>query len=279
MMLKKIIGMTIFLVGLCILLYPQWIIFYNDFKRDRAIASYYEQAAVSKFAVEKESASILNAEMENWGDGQIDPFGEDKADQQGEAGDEIIGYLELPKIGENLPIYMGATDDHLSKGIGIIQGTSLPYGGVNTHSVLAGHRGYKYSRFLRNIDDMVTGDIFFVHIYGEKHAYKVYEKETILPTQTDKLDLIPDKDIITLLTCHPYGSSTYRLLVKGERTTVEKEKIKKENQYFDKAAFFQYRLMNRAIVVIGTIMIAAIFIAFFRLIFTSIKEKKNPPLS
>ncbi|MDC0827982.1 class C sortase [Faecalitalea cylindroides] len=141
----------------------------------------------------------------------------------------IMGRIEIPKINVDLPIYHGTEDDVLSKGIGHFKPSSLPVGGKSTRSVLTGHRGLPSSKLFTRLDEMEEGDYFFIEVCNETLAYKVNEIIEIKPEELSELQIEPDEDLVTLVTCTPYGINTHRLLVTGERVPY-KESIKEEIQ-------------------------------------------------
>ncbi|WP_181481580.1 class C sortase [Clostridium perfringens] len=123
----------------------------------------------------------------------------------------------LIKINIKLPIYERTSDEVLKKGVGVIDGTSIPIGGESTHSVLSAHTGLTTQKLFTNIDQLKEGDFFYINIFGERLAYKVDEINIVKPNDTSKINISPNKDYVTLLTCYPYGINTERLLVRGER--------------------------------------------------------------
>lgn len=142
-------------------------------------------------------------------------------------GTDIMGSLEIPKIQVELPIYHGTEDEVLSNGIGHLEGTSLPIGGENTHSVLTGHRGLPSSKLLVRLDEMKIGDLFFIHTYKEVVAYKVEEIMVVKPEDTAWMEIKAEKDLVSLVTCTPFGINSHRLIVTGHRVDYkEKEYIK-----------------------------------------------------
>ena len=142
-------------------------------------------------------------------------------------GTDIMGSLEIPKIQVELPIYHGTTDEVLSNGIGHLEGTSLPIGGENTHSVLTGHRGLPSSKLLVRLDEMKIGDLFFIHTYKEVMAYKVEDIMVVKPEDTAWMEIKGEKDLVSLVTCTPFGINSHRLIVTGHRVDYkEKEYIK-----------------------------------------------------
>ena len=142
-------------------------------------------------------------------------------------GTDIMGSLEIPKIQVELPIYHGTEDEVLSNGIGHLEGTSLPIGGENTHSVLTGHRGLPSSKLLVRLDEMKIGDLFFIHTYKEVMAYKVEKIMVVKPEDTAWMEIKGEKDLVSLVTCTPFGINSHRLIVTGHRVDYkEKEYIK-----------------------------------------------------
>jgi sortase A len=138
-------------------------------------------------------------------------------------GTGVMGSIEIPKIGVDLPIYHGTDDDVLSNGIGHLEGTSLPVGGASTHCVLTGHRGLPNSKLFTRLDEIKENDLFYLNIFGETLAYKVNQIEVIEPDEVDKLHIQEGKDLVSLITCTPYGLNTHRLVVTGERISYEKK--------------------------------------------------------
>ena len=156
------------------------------------------------------------------------------------AGNGVMGSIEIPKISVNLPIYHGTDDEVLSAGIGHMEGTSLPVGGENTRAVLAGHRGLPNSKLFTRLDEVEKGDYFFIKVFEEVLAYEVTDIEVIEPEELSKLDIVPGKDLVTLLTCTPYGLNTHRLIVTGERVIYDEIKtqlMKKEIMSFRELFF------------------------------------------
>ena len=135
-------------------------------------------------------------------------------------GDGIMGYIEIPKISVNLPIYHGTEEATLDRGVGHLLGSSLPVGGIGTHCVLTGHSGLAGQKMFSDLDQLAIGDVFFLRTLGETMAYMVLDINTVLPEDTSKLTIDPARDSITLVTCTPYGVNTHRLLIRGERIEV-----------------------------------------------------------
>lgn len=132
-------------------------------------------------------------------------------------GNGIMGYVEIPSIQVNLPIYHGTDRETLERGIGHLLGSSLPIGGASTHSVLSGHSGLARQKMFTDLLQVKEGDVFYLHVLGETLAYQVVSLNTVLPYDTSLLGITPDADLCTLITCTPLAVNTHRLLVTGER--------------------------------------------------------------
>lgn len=136
-------------------------------------------------------------------------------------GNGIMGYVEIPSIQVNLPIYHGTDSETLERGIGHLLGSSLPIGGVSTHSVLSGHSGLAGQKMFTDLLQIKEGDVFYLHVLGETLAYQVVSLNTVLPYDTSLLGITPGADLCTLITCTPLAVNTHRLLVTGERIPYE----------------------------------------------------------
>lgn len=219
----------IMLTGICVILYP--IISNVLYEKDKSIVSTeYEQQVgemrdeeiVEMFARAQEyNEALLKANII-----LTDPFDPALLEQQGSApymsllnyqNDGIIGYLNIPVIDANLPIYHGTAADTLEKGVGHLEQTSLPIGGESTHSVLTGHTGLAGKKLLTDLTEVETGDIFYIHVLDEVLAYKVVSKAIVEPEETSALGIRRGEDQATLVTCYPYGINSHRLLVTGVR--------------------------------------------------------------
>ena len=146
---------------------------------------------------------------------------EDYGHQLNVAGDGIMGYIEIPTINVNLPIYHGTGSDSLERGVGHLLGSSLPVGGESTHAILTGHSGMASQKMFTDLVQVEVGDVFYLHILDETLAYQVRELNTVLPHDTSLLGISTGEDLCTLITCTPYGINTHRLLVTGSRIPYE----------------------------------------------------------
>ena len=131
--------------------------------------------------------------------------------------DGIMGHLDVPRIGVRLPIYHGTSEVVLAKGIGHLEGSTLPIGGASRHSVLTGHTGLSHAKILTDLVELAVGDRFYIHVMGEVLAYQVDQIRVVEPEHIDDLGRVVGEDYVTLLTCTPYGVNSHRLLVRGQR--------------------------------------------------------------
>lgn len=134
------------------------------------------------------------------------------ADEEG-----MMGYISIPAISVQLPIYHGTDEAVLEKGCGHMEGSSLPIGGASTHAVVCAHTGLGTAELFTNLDQLEIGDKFQISIFGLKLEYEVDDIKVVLPDQMDELTIVEDKDFVTLVTCTPYGINSHRLLVRGKR--------------------------------------------------------------
>lgn len=137
-----------------------------------------------------------------------------------DTGDGVMGSVVIPKIGVDLPIYHGTSQQALASGAGHLYGSSLPVGGANTHAVITGHRGLVNAAMFTRLDEMREGDFFYIEVMGETLGYSVDKISVITPDDDSQLRIVPSEDRITLMTCTPYGVNTHRLLVSGHRVSI-----------------------------------------------------------
>lgn len=225
-LIQKIVLALVFIVGLSIFLYPTASNFLVSRKQAQIIKGYHQD--VDKLREEekerlRKEAAAYNEKIKK-GTEILDPFAENRPQETGVSYmdmlniGEVMAYLEIPEIDVYLPVYHGTSDDVLNNGLGHIEQTSLPIGGVGTNSVLTGHRGLPQAKMFRNLDEVEIGDVFYVHSLDEVLAYEVFETVIVPPYDIEKLRIEDDMDVVTLITCDPYMINTNRLLVRGERT-------------------------------------------------------------
>lgn len=141
------------------------------------------------------------------------------------AGDGIMAYVQIPKIGVQLPVYHGTNNDSLDRGIGHLLGSSLPVGGESTHSILTAHSGMASQKMFSDLPQLEVGDVFYLKVLGETLAYQVDQIHTVLPHDTTYLGIEQSEDLCTLVTCTPFGVNTHRLLVRGFRIPYEEAEV------------------------------------------------------
>ena len=225
-----IIAIIFIIVGTGIFLYPSISNYFAEKNHVEAIRNYDKMVVKigeDSLKKEKEKAQTYNENLS--GDPVHDPFvfgsgyalSENYKEVLNLSEDGIMGYIQIPKISVDLPIYHGTSEEVLEKGVGHIQNTSVPIGGNSTHSVLTGHTGLPNAELFTRLDELVVGDIFYIHVLNEILTYKVYEIKVVLPDNIDELRITSGEDLVTLVTCTPYGVNSHRLLVKAERVEYE----------------------------------------------------------
>ena len=229
-----IISVLGFLICTLVLMYPVISDRWNSYRSSQLIAEYNEivrNGDTEAYENELKEASDYNKKLYVQGrnivtDAEYEP---DKYYESilNTMNNGVMCYIEIPVIDVLEPIYHYSNDVSLGTGIGHIHGSSLPVGGDSTHSVLTGHRGLPNQKFFSNLDRLKNGDNFYIHIYGHTLAYQVYKTDIVLPHEVGDLMIEDGKDLVTLVTCEPYGVNTHRLLITGRRIPFdEKQKVK-----------------------------------------------------
>lgn len=208
----------------------------------------------------------------------MDPTVEPYAGLLNPEGNGIMGQVEIPRISVYLPIYHGTTSQVLEKGVGHLQNSSLPVGGADTHAVLTGHTGLAGKRLFTDLSQLTVGDVFYLHILGTTLAYQVEEIFIVEPDQTEHLVVEGGRDLVTLVTCHPYGLNTHRLLVRGSRIpyekAVEQEQLQQEQAPVTVSVWEQeYR---NAIVLCLEIYVPITLVILLVIFFRRRKKDNNP---
>ena len=226
---KTVIFLTIgFLVGVCILLYPAFSDYWNSKTQSRAITNY--ESVLENLDEDAYKAVFENAHNYNKALYETNYPLMDYTNVPGYNAtlsiteNDMIGYLKIDCIGVELPIYHGTSDAVLNKGVGHLEGSSLPVGGENTHCVLSAHRGLPSSKLFTDLDRMEIGDTFQIIVLDQVLTYQVDFIKIIQPTDVTDLQIIEGCDYCTLFTCTPYGINTHRLLVRGTRIETIKAK-------------------------------------------------------
>ena len=211
-----------FVLGLALIAYPSFSDWWNSFHQTRAIAGYTAQVA----NMDKEEFDRMWAEAEAFNDylakksSRFNLTDEELATYNSildVTGTGIMGYIDIPSIKISLPVYHGTDEAILQIAIGHIEGTSFPIGGEGTHSAVSGHRGLPSAKLFTDIDQLQAGDKFLLQILDRTLTYEVDQIRIVLPQELQDLEIDPNQDYCTLITCTPYGVNTHRLLVRGHR--------------------------------------------------------------
>lgn len=220
---STIILILIFLVGLSVMLYPTVSDYVNQRHQSRALASYDEtvnEMSDADYTAYFEAADAYNQRLAATPNSFFTPEQVSGYDETLDvSGTGIMGYITIPRIGVELPVYHGTSDGVLQVAAGHLEGSSLPVGGAGTHAVISAHRGLPSAKLFTNLDQLEVGDTFTITVLDRVLTYEVDNISIILPTETDSLKVSEGKDYITLMTCTPYGINTHRLLVRGRRIT------------------------------------------------------------
>lgn len=224
--ISTIIFILIFLTGFSVMMYPTVSNWVNERNSSKVVSNYGE--AIRKlsdvdYTEVWEAAREYNEYLTGFGDISEAVLAE-RADETQRyenllsvGGSRVMGLLDIPKINVSLPIYHTTEESVLQVGIGHYEGSSLPIGGEDTHSVLSGHRGLPSATLLTDLDQVEVGDRFYVTILKEILAYEVQEIEIVNPEDVDGISIRRGEDLLTLVTCTPYGINSHRLLVTGTR--------------------------------------------------------------
>ena len=236
---KTVILLTLgFLVGISLLLYPAFSNFWNARTQSRAIVNY--ESVLEHLEPEDYTAIFQAAYDYNDALREVEFPLRDFEQVPGyyEAlkieGTSIIGYVKIDRIGVELPIYHGTSDAVLNRGVGHLEGSSLPVGGESTHSVMSAHRGLPSAKLFTDLDRLEMGDTFQITILDQVLTYQIDQVKVITPREIGDLQIVEGKDYCTLFTCTPYGINTHRLIVRGVRieTIMEKPAIYVANEAF-----------------------------------------------
>ncbi|MCL2461948.1 MAG: class C sortase [Defluviitaleaceae bacterium] len=220
--LTTIVLLLVFLVGLSVLLYPTVSNIWNSHTQSKVITDYsrkISQLSDADYSAALEAANEYNQQLLTNTD-RFDPTDSDLAEYDSIlniGGDQVMGVLEIPKIGVKLPIYHGTSAAVLQVGIGHLVGSSLPVGGPSTHAVISGHTALPSAQLLTRLDELKVGDRFIITVLDETLTYEVDEINTVLPDDMSLLGIEPGQDLVTLITCTPPSINTHRLLVRGRR--------------------------------------------------------------
>ena len=191
------------------------------------------------------------------------------------ANNGIMGYIEIPAINIDLPIYHGTTGAAMEKGAGHMEGTSLPVGGIGTHAVISAHSGMASAKLFTDLDKLKLGDMFFITVCNQKLAYEVDNIAVVEPTDIDLIRIDTQQDYVTLLTCTPYGVNTHRLLVRGHRVKMAEEDIAEVEEKAEPAASTWIEKYEQGILIGVAIFLGLLLIALLVYFIKRRKDKKE----
>ncbi|HEM5299709.1 TPA: class C sortase [Streptococcus suis] len=253
----------IFIIGLGILLYPHISNFYYRYEATHIVTDFDQAKSGLASAEIKQRLDLAHAFNESLHNILAeDPYSRSRH-EVGRAEyarmleiHERIGHVEIPKIEVDIPMYAGTSEEVLQKGIGHLEGTSLPVGGQDTHSVLTAHSGLPKARLFTDLHRLKLGDEFYIHNIGDVLAYEVDQILVVEPSNFSQLLVVPNQDYVTLLTCTPYMVNTHRLLVRGHRIPYVEEEHRKASDQAEKRILIRYLLYTLGMLVaIGLIFV------------------------
>lgn len=273
----------VFLAGLSLLLYPfvanQW----NNYRQKQLISNYESVVADKEAAGEIDYEAEMTKAME-YNDALLpsilpDSFAIAEASEEEDetymsclniADDGVMGVVEIPKINIKLPIYHTTDDKVLQQAAGHLEGSSLPVGGENTHSVISAHRGLPSASLFTDLDRLKKGDHFLIHVLDDTLCYEVDKVSVVKPKETQNLAVEEGQDLVTLLTCTPYGVNTERLLVRGHRVPYEESVMDEKTPLSSVSLHTSYLLW----VIVGLVITGG----FILILYTLEKKKRKAAL-
>lgn len=233
---KRISTKFLYIVGVLLCAFPLLSSIYTGVEQNNMLSTYKSEVTATDTQTIEEQVELAHEYNEalfqisnsSVGDMSTDILSDESYNSILDiTGKGIIGTIEIPKIDVNLPIYHGTDDDVLSNGIGHIQTSSFPVGGINTRTVVSGHRGLPNAKLFTRLDELVKNDLFYFKVGGETLAYKIYKIEVVKKDEApDVIGIEEGKDLATMITCTPYGINTHRLIITGKRVPYNPKKKK-----------------------------------------------------
>lgn len=233
---KRISTKFLYIVGVLLCAFPLLSSIYTGVEQNNMLSTYKSEVTATDTQTIKKQVELAHEYNEalfqisnsSVGDMSTDILSDESYNSILDiTGKGIIGTIEIPKIDVNLPIYHGTDDDVLSNGIGHIQTSSFPVGGINTRTVVSGHRGLPNAKLFTRLDELVKNDLFYFKVGGETLAYKIYKIEVVKKDEApDVIGIEEGKDLATMITCTPYGINTHRLIITGKRVPYNPKKKK-----------------------------------------------------
>lgn len=231
---KRISTKILYIVGVLLCAFPLLSSIYTGVEQNNMLSTYKSEVTATDTQTIEEQVELAHEYNEalfqisnsSVGDMSTDILSDESYNSILDiTGKGIIGTIEIPKIDVNLPIYHGTDDDVLSNGIGHIQTSSFPVGGINTRTVVSGHRGLPNAKLFTRLDELKKDDLFYIHVGNKTLAYQIYKIEIVKKEEApDVLGIEEGKDLATLLTCTPYGINTHRLILTGKRVPYSEKK-------------------------------------------------------
>lgn len=264
---NKLIPILIIIIGLALVCYP-WI---SEYVYEHGVQSLVQTYKEDSQSLDEEEKELILAQAHKYNELLLtsnimltDPFSlEDKNGDEynydsvlNYSGNGVMGFVDIPNIDVYLPIYHGTSNEVLEKGIGHLENTSLPVGGESTHCVLSGHTGLNSAKMFTDLTSMEIDDYFFLHVLGDSLAYKVIDISVVEPDDVSSLTIQEGRDLVTLVTCTPYGINSHRLLVTGERTEYDQQIYDSTPKSNDTAWMGTYRQA----ILIGILIVVVFFI-------------------
>ena len=285
--MKKTLLYTIFilvlLVSIGVATYPLVSNYLNSLNCDSAVMQYLSISGDTEndFSAVLESAYEYNKELAKTSSVVSDPFAvtekdnDDYLSQLSVDGSEVMATIEIKTLDLSLPIYHGTADEVLEKGIGHLSASSLPVGGKGTHAVITGHTGYSAMKLFSDIDKLTVGDVFTINVCGEVLSYKVDNIATVLPDDTELLQIDQENDYVTMVTCTPFGVNSHRLLVRGVRILNEEAETILSTQTVPKQSTWTIEYLHA--IIMGVMVMVLILTVFFstKLVIRFCRKMKN----
>ena len=275
--IRVIFCVIIFITGLGIASYP----FISNMVAQRHASQVVKDYETNVEEMDEEKIDAMKAAAKKYNEQLSNVVSVDDENENNEQGEsyvdllnigESLGYITIPKIDVNLPIYNGTSQDVLSKGVGHMEQSSYPLGGVSTHCVLTGHRGLPSAVLFTDLDKLEIGDEFYLHVLDEILAYKVDQIKVVEPNESGDLEIIDGKDYCTLVTCTPYAINSHRLLVRGERTEYKGEQDKQTKNQMQTGALTK-RIVDVWPWLLGAFLVAVLIES--GIFFSILKRKKQ----
>lgn len=273
--------LVLVLVGVAVLLYPVMATQHNNDEQQRLAKMYtatVNSAGPETIAKERASAETYNNNLESapildpWLESQRPDTPQYQAYLHEMDIDPVMARIVIPSIHVSLPIYHGTDSRTLTEGVGHLFGTSLPIGGPSTHAVLTGHTGLSTATMFDNLNQLKKGDVFYVSSLGQTLKYEVNDITVVKPEETDSLRKVPGRDLVTLITCTPYGVNSHRLLVTGERVPMDPTAAAAEEA---KALPAPMQTWMKAIIVAVVIILAVVVGILVRLWWTRRRRSRG----